>query len=70
MARPGPCSDDEIKLLWPAFDRVGASPGTAAAFRVLLLSGQRPGEVAGMAPTSCMISMIHARRYGRYQQNA
>ena len=42
-------SDAEIKLLWPAFDRARASSGTAAAFRVLLLLGQRPGEVAGMA---------------------
>ena len=42
-------SDAEIKLLWPAFDRVRASPGTAAAFRIMLLLGQRPGETAGMA---------------------
>ena len=42
-------SDAEIKLLWPAFDRVRAHAWNAAAFRILLLSGKRPGEVVGMA---------------------
>jgi integrase len=41
--------DRELYLLWHAFDRIKASPGTTAALRVLLLLGQRPGEVAGMA---------------------
>ena len=63
-------SDVEIKLLWPAFDRARASSGTAAAFRILLLLGQRPGEVAGMATTSCTISTIQGRRCGRYRQTA
>jgi integrase len=39
--------DAEFRVLWQAFDRAGG-PGTAAAFRVLALLGQRPGEVAGM----------------------
>jgi integrase len=39
-------TDEEIGILWKAFDE---APGTFAAFyKVLLLTGQRRGEVAGM----------------------
>jgi integrase len=38
--------DTELRLIWPAFDACG--PVKAAALRVLLLTGQRPGEVLRM----------------------
>ncbi len=41
--------DDEIAALWRGFDQASAAPSIIAALRVLLLLGQRPGEVAGMA---------------------
>ncbi len=45
--------DDEIKVLWSAFDRAfdqgRTAPGIVAALKTMLLLGQRPGEVAGMA---------------------
>ena len=41
--------DDEIKVLWRGLDQAKAAPGIVAALRTLLLLGQRPGEVAGMA---------------------
>ena len=43
-------SDVELRTLWQAFDRASRiPPEIIAALRVLLLLGQRPGEVAGMA---------------------
>jgi integrase len=42
-------SDPEIKVLWQAFEKAKAAPGIVAALKTLLLLGQRPGEVAGMA---------------------
>lgn len=39
-------SDDEIKMLWPAFDTQGEPFGKM--FKILLLTGQRRGEVATM----------------------
>ena len=39
-------SDEEIKLFWQACDRVGQPFG--ALFKVMLLTGQRRSEVAGM----------------------
>jgi integrase len=39
-------SDSEVPLFWSAFDAAG--PIVAAALKVLLLTGQRPGEVAHM----------------------
>ena len=41
--------DDEIKVLWRGFDQAKTAPGIVAALKTLLLLGQRPGEVAGMA---------------------
>jgi integrase len=41
--------DDEIRVLWRGLDQAKAAPGIVAALRTLLLLGQRPGEVAGMA---------------------
>lgn len=41
-------SPDEIRLLWPAFDSGKVTGDMAAALRFLLLTGQRPGEVAGL----------------------
>jgi integrase len=38
--------DDELPLLWKAFDKLDAS--FAGAFRTLALLGQRPGEIAGL----------------------
>jgi integrase len=45
-ARDRILSDDEIRLLWKAADAVGDPAG--ACVKVLLLTGQRRGEVAGM----------------------
>lgn len=42
-------TEAEIPLLWRAFDAVDAM--MAAAFRVLLLTGQRPGQVVAMERT-------------------
>jgi integrase len=42
--------DDELRTLWHAFDRVNSvASEIIAALRVLLLLGQRPGEIVGMA---------------------
>jgi integrase len=46
-------SDEEIKLLWAALDlknrTIDVWPLTKLALRLILLTGQRPGEVCGMA---------------------
>ena len=42
-------NDPEIRVLWHAFGSATAAPGILAALKSLLLLGQRPGEVAGMA---------------------
>jgi integrase len=42
-------NDQEIKVLWRALEKAKAAPGIVAALKTLLLLGQRPGEVAGMA---------------------
>ncbi|UPT91428.1 integrase arm-type DNA-binding domain-containing protein [Bradyrhizobium barranii subsp. apii] len=42
-------SDQEIRVLWHALEKAEAAPGILAALKCLLLLGQRPGEVAGMA---------------------
>jgi integrase len=39
-------SDSEVSAFWKSFDRAG--PVRAAALRVLLLCGQRPGEIGKM----------------------
>jgi integrase len=40
--------DDEFVLLWRAMEAARISADTKAAFKVLALTGQRPGEVASM----------------------
>jgi integrase len=47
-------NDQEIRVLWQALEKAEAAPGILAALMSLLLLGQRPGEVAGMA-----ISELH-----------
>jgi integrase len=47
-------NDPEIRVLWRALEKATAAPGIVAALKSLLLLGQRPGEVAGMA-----ISELH-----------
>ena len=42
-------NDQEIRVLWHALEKAEAAPGIVAALKCLLLLGQRPGEVAGMA---------------------
>ena len=39
-------SDDEIKKLWPCFDKM--KPNPRDIFRILLLTAQRPGEIMQM----------------------
>jgi integrase len=41
-------SDDEIIKLWTAIDNGGGSDNTRRALKLILLTGQRPGEVTGM----------------------
>ena len=47
-ARERILSDDEIKFLWTAIDQGGGSDSTQRALKVMLLTGQRSGEVCGM----------------------
>ncbi|HEX3526971.1 MAG TPA: tyrosine-type recombinase/integrase [Thermoanaerobaculia bacterium] len=39
-------SEEELRVLWPLFDRL--QPAVAAAWRLVLLTAQRPGEVLSM----------------------
>jgi len=41
-------NDDEIKILWAAIDQGGGSDSTRRALKLMLLTGQRSGEVCGM----------------------
>lgn len=41
-------SDEELKHLWRAIEEGGGSDSTKRAIKLILLTGQRPGEVAGM----------------------
>jgi integrase len=41
-------TDEEIKFLWTAIDQGGGSDSTQRALKVMLLTGQRNGEVCGM----------------------
>jgi len=41
-------SDDEIRTFWYGLDSVDIYPATRCALRLILITGQRPGEVAGM----------------------
>lgn len=47
-ARERVLSDDEIKYLWTAIDQGGGSDSTQRALKLMLLTGQRNGEVCGM----------------------
>lgn len=47
-ARERVLSDDEIKYLWTAIDQGGGSDSTQRALKMMLLTGQRNGEVCGM----------------------
>ena len=42
-------SDPEIRTLWRALDSTSLGSGTVAALKTIILLGQRPGEVSGMA---------------------
>jgi integrase len=44
-------TDDELRVFWHALDGAGLSASVVAAFRVLILLGQRPGEIAGLQRT-------------------
>lgn len=41
-------SDQEIKHIWSAIDKGGGSDGTKRALKLILVTGQRPGEVCGL----------------------
>lgn len=41
-------SDEEIKYLWAAIEQGGGSDSTRLALKIMLLTGQRNGEVCGM----------------------
>ncbi len=47
-ARERILSDDEIKYLWTAIDQGGGSDSTQRALKLMLVTGQRNGEVCGM----------------------
>lgn len=40
--------DEEIKYLWTAIDQGGGSDSLKRCLKLILITGQRPGEVAGM----------------------
>jgi integrase len=42
-------TDAELAAFWQGIDDTGIHPGTALALRLILVTGQRPGEVSGMA---------------------
>lgn len=41
--------DDEILAFWRGLDSIDIYPATRLALRLILITGQRPGEVAGMS---------------------
>lgn len=48
VARERILSDNEIRHLWTAIDQGGGADSTRRALKVMLLTGQRSGEVCGM----------------------
>jgi Arm DNA-binding domain len=48
MSRDRELSEDEIRHLWKAIDEGGGSESTKRALKLILVTGQRPGEVVGM----------------------
>jgi integrase len=66
--------DDELRVFWNALDDAGLTPSVSAALRTILLLGQRPNEVAGMArdelvefdePNMAMWALPASRMKGR-----
>ena len=66
--------DDELRVFWNALDDAGLTPSISAALRTILLLGQRPNEVAGMArdelvdfdsPNAALWSLPAGRMKGR-----
>jgi len=51
VARGRVLTADEIRQFWTQVEAVGLSRLTALALKLILLTGQRPGEVAGMRET-------------------
>jgi len=41
-------NDDELRRFWHGLEEVDVYPATRLALRMILLTGQRPGEVTGM----------------------
>lgn len=41
-------TDQEIRHIWTAIDKGGGSDGTKRALKLILVTGQRPGEVCGL----------------------
>ncbi|WP_027190353.1 tyrosine-type recombinase/integrase [Fundidesulfovibrio putealis] len=41
-------NDDELRLFWHGLEEVDVYPATRLVLRMILLTGQRPGEVTGM----------------------
>jgi integrase len=54
-------TDDEIKFLWTAIDEGGGSVSTRRALKVMLLTGQRNGEVCGMHSREIQIGVGKTR---------
>ena len=48
MSRDRELTEKEIKHLWNAIDEGGGSDGTKRALKLILITGQRPGEVVGI----------------------
>ena len=56
-------NDPEIRVLWHALESATAAPGILAALKSLLLLGQRPGEVAGMAVSELHLNDIRTAHW-------
>jgi integrase len=54
-------SDEEIKIFWQAIDTGGGSESTRRALKMILLTGQRPGEVCGMHSREIKIGIERER---------
>jgi len=54
-------TDEEIKYLWSAIDTGGGSDSTRRALKLMLLTGQRSGEVCGMHSREIQIGVGQLR---------
>lgn len=54
-------SPDEIKHIWQEIDAGGGSPATKRALKLILVTAQRPGEVAGMHTDEITVGVGHER---------